>query len=161
MTNHGGTGAVSWTTFGLAFSLVTGCNSAPPKKPEAKQLGDYAYAKQYATWLIEQQMRRHGVVGLSIALVDDQRIVWAQGFGYADKAAKIAATSETIYRVGSISKLFTATAAMQLAEHGKFDIDRPLQDYVPEFSIKTRYPKSAPITPRNLMTHHSGLPGGI
>jgi len=48
--------------------------------------------------------------------------------------------------VGSISKLFTATAAMQLAEQGKLDIDRPLQTYLPEFSIKTRFPDAGPIT---------------
>ena len=65
-------------------------------------------------------------------MVDDQRVVWAEGFGFADKANEVAATPETIYRAGSISKLFTATAAMQLAEQGKLDIDKPLQSYLPE-----------------------------
>ncbi len=50
---------------------------------------------------------------------------------------------------------------MQLAEQGKLDIDKPLQTYLPDFSIKTRFPAAGEITPRNIMTHHSGLPGDI
>ena len=103
-------------------------------------------------------MKKNSVTGLSIALVDDQRIVWAEGFGYADQEKKIPATADTLYRVGSISKLFTDTAAMQLVEQGKLDIDQPLKKYIPNFSIKSRYPDTAEITPRQLMTHHSGLP---
>jgi CubicO group peptidase (beta-lactamase class C family) len=53
---------------------------------------------------------------MSIALVDDQRVVWSEGFGYADKSRDIKASADTVYFVGSVSKLFTATAIMQLAE---------------------------------------------
>jgi CubicO group peptidase (beta-lactamase class C family) len=103
-------------------------------------------------------MNKNSVTGLSIALVDDQHIVWSGGFGYADQEQKIPATAETLYRVGSISKLFTDTAAMQLVEQGQLDIDQPLRKYLPGFSIKTNYTDTADITPRMLMTHHSGLP---
>lgn len=108
--------------------------------------------------IVEASMQKNRIVGLSIAMVDDQTVEWAEGFGYADKVKKLKATPETVYRAGSISKLFTATAAMQLVEQGKLNIDRPLQTYVPEFAIKTRFPEAGPITPRQLMTHHSGLP---
>lgn len=145
---------------GLLFSL-TACTSSPPIKPDNSQNGDYSYLKTYLTWLIEDQMVDQGVEGLSIAVVDDQQIVWSHGFGYSDTANKISATPETIYRVGSISKLFTDTLVMQLAEQGKLDIDKPLQTYLPNFSIKSRFPNADPITPRNIMTHHSGLPGDI
>jgi CubicO group peptidase (beta-lactamase class C family) len=131
---------------------------SPPPRPEQAARGDYAYTRQYASWLIEREMKKHKVTGLSIALVDDQHVVWTQGFGYADAATGIPATPDTVYRVGSISKLFTASAAMQLAEQGKLDIDKPLRDYLPEFSTRTRAAHSRPITPRNIMTHHSGLP---
>ena len=136
---------------------LAGCASPPPR-PEHAARGDYAYTRQYASWLIEREMKKHKVTGLSIALVDDQHVVWTQGFGYADEANGIPATPDTVYRVGSISKLFTASAAMQLAEQGKFDIDKPLRDYLPEFSTRTRAAHSRAITPRSLMTHHSGLP---
>lgn len=138
-------------------TLLAGCASPPPR-PEHAPRGDYAYTRQYASWLIEREMKKHKVTGLSIALVDNQHVVWTQGFGYADQANGIPATPDTVYRVGSVSKLFTASAAMQLAEQGKLDIDKPLRDYLPEFTTRTRAAHSRPITPRNLMTHHSGLP---
>lgn len=138
-------------------SLLLGCSSAPIK-PKNAAFGDYKYTKQYISWLIRKEMKSNNITGLSIALVDDQRIVWTEGFGYADKANKVPATPQTVYAVGSISKLFTATAAMQLAEQGKMDIDKPLQTYLPQFSIKSRFPGAGPITARTIMTHHSGLP---
>jgi CubicO group peptidase (beta-lactamase class C family) len=98
------------------------------------------------------------VTGLSIALVDGQKIIWAQGFGYSDLHDNVKATADSIYNVGSISKVFTATATLQLAEQGKLDIDQPLRKYLPEFSMRSRYGDIDKITPRNLMTHHSGLP---
>ncbi len=62
------------------------------------------------------------ITGLSIALVDDQQVVWDQGFGYADKGNGIPATAGTIYRTGSVSKTITTTAIMHLAEEGLLDI---------------------------------------
>ena len=103
-------------------------------------------------------MRKHKVQGLSLALVDDQDVVWAEGFGWADREGRLPATPETVYKVGSITKLFTATAVMQLVEQGKVDLDRPVRDYVPEFSIRPRSPGGPPVSVRMLMTHHAGLP---
>lgn len=140
------------------FIFVLGACSTPPQKPASTARGDYAYARQYITWLIEQEMDDADVTGLSIALVDDQEIVWSEGFGYADKQANLRATPDTVYHLASIAKVFTATAAMQLAEQGKMDIGQPLQKYLPEFSIKSRFGDTGKITPLNIMTHHSGLP---
>ena len=141
----------------LAF---TGCAGAP-KKPDQIIPGNYDYAKEYLTWLTHKEMTRNKVMGVSIAIVDDQKVVWARGFGFSDVKNKIPATSETVYRIGSISKLFTVMAAMNLAEQGQVDIDRPLKNYLPQFSIRTRFPDSGPITPRTIMTHHSGLPSSL
>jgi len=143
----------------LALTL-TSC-AGPPEKAENRVPGDYSYTKAYIAWLIDKEMEKEEVIGLSIALVDDQQVVWAQGFGFADAANKAAATPETIYRAGSISKLFTATATMQLAEQGRLDIDQPIQSSLPEFSIQSRFANGGPITPRTLMTHHSGLPSDL
>ena len=57
--------------------------------------------------------------------MDDQTVVWATGFGFADPQAKTPATADTVYRVGSVSKLFTDLAVMQLVEHGALDLDAP------------------------------------
>jgi CubicO group peptidase (beta-lactamase class C family) len=142
------------------LGALAACQS-PPTKPEAPARGDYASTRQYLSQRIQFEMKRHAITGLSIALVDDQQIVWAEGFGHADRAANIAAAPETVYRVGSISKLFTDTAVMQLAEQGRLDIDQPLQAYLPQFAIRSRFEGAGPITPRNLMTHHSGLPDSV
>jgi CubicO group peptidase (beta-lactamase class C family) len=148
------------TIYIFAAILVAGCATAP-RKPDQIIAGNYDYVKEYITWLTRKQMKKNQVVGLSIAIVDDQRTIWTQGFGYADAKNKKPATSETVYRIGSISKLFTVTATMQLAEQGRIDIDQPLHKYLPQFSVKTRFPDSGPITLRTMMTHHSGLPSGV
>lgn len=145
------------------FLLLAGCSTVAvtPVKPPALTRGDYGYTKDYVSWLIREQMAQHGVTGLSIALVDDQTVVWAEGFGHADKTNGIAATPETIYRAGSIGKLLTTAAALQLVDDGLLNLDKPLQNYLPEFSIKSRFADTPPITPRSIMTHHAGLPGDL
>ncbi|MDP6468158.1 MAG: serine hydrolase [Pirellulaceae bacterium] len=91
----------------------------------------------------------------SIALVDGQRTVWAAGFGFQDAERKIPATGDTIYRVGSVSKLFTDIAVMQLVEQKQLDLDAPVTRYLPEFQPRNPYDLS--ITLRQLMSHRSGL----
>lgn len=144
----------------LWLVALTGCAGAPTK-PENLARGDYEGVRTYVASLIRHEMAKDHVVGLSIAVVDDQRVLWAEGFGYADQEEKVPADARTLYRVGSISKLFTTTAALQLAERHELDIDRPLNDVLPEFSMPTRFVDSPPITPRRLMSHHSGLPRDI
>ncbi len=106
---------------------------------------------------IKRVIRRHKIKGLSIALTTNEKILWAEGFGLADKDNSIPATAKTIYRVGSISKLFTALAVMQLAEQEKLCIDSGIQCYIPGFKIKKKTACQNRITPRNVLMHHSGL----
>lgn len=129
----------------------------PPRRPE-KIAGDWEYLKTRMRWFIRRGMRKAGVPGLSIALIDDQKVVWAEGFGYADRERRIPASAETTYQVGSITKVLNAIAIMQQVEAGRIDLDRPFSDYVPEFSMRTRWPNAAPITARALLCHHAGLP---
>ncbi len=100
-------------------------------------------------------MKKHALPALSIALVDNQQVVWAEGFGMADAARKVPATADTIYRVGSVSKLFTDTAIMQLVEKGELDLDAPITRYLSDFHPSNPFGK--PITLRELMAHRSGL----
>lgn len=141
-----------------ALMLLGACASLPPPKPAESARGSYDYTRAYVSWLIQQEMEENRVTGLSIALVDDQQLVWAEGFGKEDVEHGIPASAQTRYRLGSIAKVLTATAAMQLADHGDLDIDRPLANYLPGFAIRSRFGSTAPITPRNIMHHHSGLP---
>jgi CubicO group peptidase (beta-lactamase class C family)/D-alanyl-D-alanine dipeptidase len=124
-------------------------------EPVIEPAKNYQAVAERLTVFIEREVRAKKLPALSIALVDDQRIVWARGFGFADPQAKISATAETIYRVGSVSKLFTDIAIMQLVEHGVLDLDAPITDYLPDF--KPASPFDEPITLRQMMAHRSGL----
>lgn len=146
-------------------ALLVGCaGTPPPTEPLAR--GDFAAVPQRLQALIPQEMARAGVAGLSIALVDGPRLLWAQGFGWADAQARRPATADTLYRMGSVSKLFTATAALQLADQGRLDLDAPITRALPEFRIGSRFPAGPlgparpqdAITLRLLLSHQAGLP---
>jgi len=96
--------------------------------------------------------------GISVGIVYDQDLIWARGFGFADVASKRPATPATVYRVASISKLFTATALMQLRDAGKIRLDDPVASHLSWFKVNDAFADSPPITIRHLMTHTSGLP---
>ena len=104
---------------------------------------------------IEYEITSKNLNAISIVLVDDQRIVWSQGFGIESKKTKKQADAHTVYRVGSVSKLFTDMAIMQRVESGEIDLDAAIQTYLPDFTPKNPYGK--PITLRQLMSHRSGL----
>lgn len=110
---------------------------------------------------ITNVMATGNIVGLSIALVDSNQIVWAQGFGYADRENQILATEDTVYRIGSVSKVFTTIAALQLWEQSKFALDDPLANYISGFAMLPRFTNTAPVTVRTLMCHISGIPGDL
>jgi len=105
--------------------------------------------------LIRHEVEDKALPSVTIALVDDQQIVWAQAFGMADLERRTPATAETVHRVGSVSKLFTDIGIMQLVENGRLDLDAPVVRYIPSFA--PRNPYSRPITLRHLMSHRSGL----
>lgn len=96
--------------------------------------------------------------GLSIGIGTDQELIWTRGFGYADVTQEVAATAKTIYRIASITKLFTATAILQLRDAGKLQLDDPVTKHLPWFAIQDTYPAAPPITIRHLLTHTAGLP---
>jgi serine beta-lactamase-like protein LACTB len=105
---------------------------------------------------IEREVVDKRLPALSVALIDDQRVVWAKGFGHQDRAGRVPATAETVYRVGSVSKLFTDVAVMRLVEQGKIDLDAPVTTYLPDFKPVNPFGDKS-ITLRHLMAHRSGL----
>lgn len=108
--------------------------------------------------IIEDFVAAHDRAGVSIALVDGGGLAWTGAYGLADREKKTAATDQTIFELGSISKVFTCIAVMQLAEAGRLDLDKAFVSYVPEFAVKSRFATGGEaITVRMLMTHHSGL----
>ena len=97
-------------------------------------------------------MSANSVPGMGAALVLDGEPVWSAGFGMADLEDSAPATSSTLFRLGSLSKPITATALLQLWEHGKLDLDAPVQKYCPAFPQK-----EWPITSRELLGHLGGI----
>jgi CubicO group peptidase (beta-lactamase class C family)/D-alanyl-D-alanine dipeptidase len=104
---------------------------------------------------IEAIQKEQSPASITIALVDDRRVVWARGFGLADADRKIAATSDSLARVGSVSKLFTDIALMRLVEEGKIDLDADVTTILRGF--RPRNPFDKPITLKQLLAHRSGL----
>ena len=105
--------------------------------------------------LMPVQLGREDIAGAVIVVVRDGKIFFAKGYGYADVEKRTPVSPEnTLFRPGSISKLFTWTAVMQQVEQGKLDLDRDVNDYL-DFKIPATYPK--PITLRNCMTHTPGF----
>jgi D-alanyl-D-alanine carboxypeptidase len=96
--------------------------------------------------------------GVVVGVVADQQLVWAQGFGYADVPAKRPMTPATKFRMASHSKLFTATAIMQLREQGRIRLDDPVSKYLPWFQLKPAGDDDGPVTIEQLLDHSSGLP---
>lgn len=92
------------------------------------------------------------VPGVAVAIVENGDYEWAQGFGVADLENNVPASEHTLFRLGSISKSLTATAAMELWERGQLDLDAPIQKYCPAFPRK-----SEPITTRELLGHLAGI----
>lgn len=97
--------------------------------------------------------------GLVVGLVVDGQLAWSKGWGYRDVAARAPADADTVFRIGSMTKTFTATAMLKLRDEGKLGLDDRADRYIPELgSVVYARRDAPPITLRNLVTHSSGLP---
>ncbi len=96
---------------------------------------------------------------LAVAVARDGKVIWEEGFGLADRAQNIAATENTVYNLGSVSKPLTATGLMVLVEQGLIDLDRPVNDYLGDSAIHACVGDASEATVRKLSDHTAGLPG--
>lgn len=155
---------------GVSFSMLPACAlppaaahtvTPPTSRSEAKGVvrPETRLVREAVLPLLRREMASHQIPGLAIALVRGQHVLWAEGFGEARAGSGIAVDSDTVFQAGSLAKPLTALAVLQLAEAGAVDIDQPYVRYVPEFSLRSRFAHhDEPITPRQLMSHHAGLP---
>jgi CubicO group peptidase (beta-lactamase class C family) len=134
-----------------AESAATGVASRPADAREMTA----ADLSAFLDGIMPLQLAREDIAGAVVFVVKDGKALFEKGYGYADVEKKTPVTPEgTLFRVASISKLFTWTAVMQLVEEGKLDLDRDVNDYL-DLKIPATYAK--PITMRNLMTHTPGF----
>lgn len=107
--------------------------------------------------IIISTMNQEVIGGLAVGIIQDNKLIYSRNFGFADMEEQKPITSNTIFRVGSISKTFTAIAIMQLWEQGKFQLDDPVNDYLQAYKIKHKDPSAPPVTFRHLLTHTAGI----
>lgn len=143
----------------LFLPCFLACSSLPaPTKPKLNQ-HEFAKIPPFLEKLIQQKMQDKEITGLSIALIGKGELIWSQGFGFATRHDAV--LSDTLFRAGSLAKMLNAVIVMRLAEQGKLDLHAPIQTYLPEFSVKSRFLNSPPITLKNLLSHQSGLPSDL
>lgn len=104
-----------------------------------------------------QTMKDWKVPGLAIAVVQGGKVIHLKGYGFRDVAKQWPVTPKTLFAIGSITKSFTVTALGILADEGKLDWDKPVRDVLPSFKLYDPV-ASERMTPRDLVTHRSGLP---
>jgi len=123
----------------------------PPSAPELTATDLQAFLDG----LLPAQLEREDIAGAVVAVVKDGKVLFAKGYGFSDvQKRKSVSPAETLFRPGSISKLFTWTSVMQLVEQGKLDLDRDVNDYL-DYKIPPAFSK--PITLRNILTHTPGF----
>ncbi|HXM01041.1 MAG TPA: serine hydrolase [Chthoniobacterales bacterium] len=137
-----------------ATPLSPPLSNAPSPQPVAVNLtaGDLG---PFVEGLMNAELAWHDIAGGVVTVVKDGQILLCKGFGYSDFARRQTVVPDrTLFRPGSITKLFTAIAVMQLVEAGKIDLDRDINDYL-DFKIPATFLQ--PITMRNLLTHTAGF----
>jgi CubicO group peptidase (beta-lactamase class C family) len=136
---------------------------APPARPATEEANvsetphemTAADVEAFLDGFVPMQLERENIAGAVVLVVKDGKVLFAHGYGYSNVEKKTPVSVDaTLFRPGSISKLFTWTAVMQLVEQGKLDLDRDVNTYL-DFKIPATFPK--PITLRNLMTHTPGF----
>jgi CubicO group peptidase (beta-lactamase class C family) len=115
-----------------------------------------ALSDDYAP-LVRRVMARDQIPGVAVGVVEGGHLVFARGFGYRDVDKHLPVTPDTLFALGSCSKTFTATAIALLADEGRIALDAPVRTYLADFSLQDPV-ASATLTPRDLLTHQSGLP---
>jgi CubicO group peptidase (beta-lactamase class C family) len=157
----------------VLFAVACGAVPLPPEGPSAEQRREQDRAARVVAALapvvrvkgasddthsIDDRMRRFHVPGVSIAVVDGDKLVWARGFGVADRATAAPVTPSTLFQAASISKPVTATATMRLAELGKLSLDEDVTKYLRSWKLpETDLTASEKVTLRRLLSHTAGI----
>lgn len=141
-------------TLGLSMLLGLGAQAGTP------DLDDEEEVEAFVDGVVKPLMQKeHSPSGI-VAVMKDDKIIFQKGYGYIDVEKRIPVDAETsMFRPGSISKLFTWVSVMQLAEQGKLDIDTDVNEYVTQFKIEDTFP-GKPITLRHILTHTPGYEDG-
>lgn len=139
----------------LCLAIAISCVSQ--ERREIKNLKDFEVPTDSIDAFLKSRMDSLNIPGLSIALINDSKVVYHQTFGYANLEEKLPVTDKTIFEGASLSKSVFACFVMQFVEEGKLDLDKPLFEYLPypDIAHDDRYKQ---ITGRMVLSHRSGFP---
>jgi len=109
-------------------------------------------------WTVEERLAAHGVSGTSVAVLRDGKIAWARGYGVRQKGKREAVTTETMFSVGSLSKVGTAAVVLRMVDDGHLDLDRDVNDYLKRWKIPASpLAQGRAVTLRRLLSHTAGM----
>ena len=132
--------------------------ASSPKLPENITQGDFGLVNSYIHKLASYWVDEEEIVGLSIAVVSDNKVILNKGFGFSNIEDELPITQKTVFRVGAISGIFTAGLILKLAEMDLLKLDDSIDKYLPSLNIQYHDNKHYTVTIKNLLTHHAGLP---
>lgn len=122
----------------------------------AQPLADTVALEAYMDGVMETHLRDRHIVGATVSVIQNGKVLLAKGYGFADREKQLPVQADaTLFRIGSITKLFTWTSVMQLVKQGKLDLNADINMYLKDFKIPPTFPE--PITLNNLMTHTPGF----
>ncbi|MGH9776903.1 MAG: serine hydrolase [Candidatus Acidiferrales bacterium] len=139
----------------MVLAVVPATAIAQAKKPATPVKAADPMAG-FDAW-VEQEMKKWTVPGLAVAVVKDGEVILLKGYGYRDVEKQLPVTPQTLFAIGSITKSFTVLDLATLVDEGKLEWDKPVREYLPEFRLYDQV-ASERMTPRDLVTHRSGLP---
>jgi CubicO group peptidase (beta-lactamase class C family) len=143
-------------SFLLSISLcLTSVFAGPTAEPQKNRVSSSESVLDLEDSLLSYMESGH-MPSLSVCIIKGGEVIWSKSYGYANLRQKTNATTDTIYLAGSISKVVTATALMQLYEQGRFNLDDDINTYLP-FNLRNPSYPDTPITIRMLLAHQSSL----
>ncbi|MDB4308299.1 beta-lactamase family protein [Porticoccaceae bacterium] len=144
-------GKVVWfAAFFLGIGSGAIAETVEVDRPQAPQLSE-ELSKEIA-----KVVDRENIVGAAVALVNEDGVFWAKGFGYAEKESSIAVTPDTLFRAGSTGKSITSLIAMRLVEEGLLDLTARLRDMAPEITFTNKWEEETPVRLVHLLEHTTG-----
>ncbi len=132
--------------------LMAGCNA-----PAAPPTGDLETFTGQLDDQMPKWLQQYQVPGAAVAVVRNGEVVWAKGYGLADKALNVPVTTDTVFQVASISKSVTAWGVMQLVEKGQLDLDAPVEQYLTRWHLPPSDYDANGVTIRRLLSHSAGI----
>lgn len=148
LTHAGCAGTLALGLWAAVSATSVPTSAAATLPPAFQSVRDY----------VQDVVRKELAPSIALAVVQGDRVVWAEAFGLADRERKVPATTDTIYQLGSVTKTFTATGVMMLVDRGRIDLDAPANAYLPGVKLRAYVGRADDITIRRMLNHTSGLP---